>query len=70
MDQRTGTNQAASIPAQEPLERAPSAASIRFDEASARFLNAHRRERRTMTAADYGDPLILKKTHVPNGGLA
>lgn len=52
------------------LERTHTAETIRFDEASARFLNAHRRERRTMTAADFADPSILKKTHVPNGGLA
>lgn len=52
------------------VDRAPTAAEIRFDEASARFLNAHRKERRVMTPADYADPLILKKSHVPNGGLA
>jgi hypothetical protein len=44
--------------------------AIRFDEASARFLNEHRRERRTITVADYGNPMILKKTHVPDPGLA
>lgn len=43
---------------------------IRFDAASAAFLNAHRKERRVITPADYGDPTILKKSHVPNRGLA
>lgn len=43
---------------------------IRFDRASAAFLNAHRKERRVITPADYGDPMILKKSHVPNRGLA
>jgi len=52
------------------VEIAHTAETIRFDEASARFLNAHRREHRLITAADFGDPSILKKTHVPNGGLA
>ena len=43
---------------------------IRFDAASAAFLNAHRKERRVITPADYGNPMILKKSHVPNHGLA
>jgi hypothetical protein len=43
---------------------------IRFDAASAAFLNAHRKERRVITPADYNDPMILKKSHMPNRGLA
>ena len=43
---------------------------IRFDAASAAFLNAHRKEHRVITDADYGDPMILKKSYVPNRGLA
>jgi hypothetical protein len=43
---------------------------IRFDPASAAFLNTLRKERRIITPADYGDPSILKKSHVPNHGLA
>ncbi|HET6614938.1 MAG TPA: hypothetical protein VFH62_03535 [Dehalococcoidia bacterium] len=43
---------------------------IRFDAASAAFLNALRKERRVITPADYGNPMILKKSHVPNLGLA